>query len=231
MARRWRSRPAACHPGQNLHPDRRLAHQDRADPLLWRGAGGRRRALCRRAGLEPGLGGKDRRAADPRFRPAGDFAGPGQRGARVRGPGAAGDHLAGRGRRRRLDRRHGGLERRPHQDHRGRAGGADAAHGARSGPPGRARPAASPPSPAPRQIGSLMFPIAQRYVAKFVLVPDEAIREAQRVLWRAPPGVAQPGGAAAFAALLSGATPSRRPTNALACWYAADGGGGILDRS
>jgi threonine dehydratase len=58
---------------------------------------------------------------------------------------------------------------------------------------------------APRQIGALMFPIAQRYVAESVLVPDEAIREAQRALWRVLRVVAEPGGAAAFAALLSGA--------------------------
>jgi threonine dehydratase len=50
-----------------------------------------------------------------------------------------------------------------------------------------------------------MFPIAQRYVAESVLVPDEAIREAQRVLWRVLRVVAEPGGAAAFAALLTGA--------------------------
>ena len=58
---------------------------------------------------------------------------------------------------------------------------------------------------APRQVGALMFPIAQRYVADSVLVPDDAIREAQRVLWRVLRVVAEPGGAAAFAALLSGA--------------------------
>jgi len=58
---------------------------------------------------------------------------------------------------------------------------------------------------APRQVGALMFPIAQRYVAESVLVPDEAIREAQRMLWRVLRVVAEPGGAAAFAALLSGA--------------------------
>jgi threonine dehydratase len=58
---------------------------------------------------------------------------------------------------------------------------------------------------APKQIGSLMFPIAQRYVAESVLVPDAAIREAQRALWRVLRVVAEPGGAAAFAALLSGA--------------------------
>jgi threonine dehydratase len=58
---------------------------------------------------------------------------------------------------------------------------------------------------APKQVGALMFPIAQRYVADSVLVPDEAIREAQRALWRVLRVVAEPGGAAAFAALLSGA--------------------------
>ena len=58
---------------------------------------------------------------------------------------------------------------------------------------------------APKQVGALMFPIAQRYVAESVLVPDEAIREAQRTLWRVLRVVAEPGGAAAFAALLTGA--------------------------
>jgi threonine dehydratase len=58
---------------------------------------------------------------------------------------------------------------------------------------------------APKQVGALMFPIAQRYVAESVLVPDEAIREAQRALWRVLRVVAEPGGAAAFAALLTGA--------------------------
>ena len=38
-----------------------------------------------------------------------------------------------------------------------------------------------------------------------VLVPDDAIVEAQRRLWREVAIVADPGGAAAFAALLSGA--------------------------
>jgi threonine dehydratase len=58
---------------------------------------------------------------------------------------------------------------------------------------------------APREVGALMFPIAQRHVADVVLVPDEAIREAQRALWRVLRVAAEPGGAAAFAALLSGA--------------------------
>lgn len=58
---------------------------------------------------------------------------------------------------------------------------------------------------APKQIGSLMFPIAQKHVAESVLVPDDAIRAAQVTLWDKLRLVAEPGGAAAFAALLSGA--------------------------
>jgi threonine dehydratase len=57
---------------------------------------------------------------------------------------------------------------------------------------------------APRQVGQLMFPIAQRHVRQTVLVTDDAIREAQRTLWRVLRIVAEPGGAAATAALLSG---------------------------
>jgi threonine dehydratase len=57
---------------------------------------------------------------------------------------------------------------------------------------------------APRRVGELMFPLAQRHVAQVLLVPDQAIRAAQEELWRALRIVAEPGGAAAFAALLSG---------------------------
>jgi threonine dehydratase len=56
---------------------------------------------------------------------------------------------------------------------------------------------------APRQVGRLMFPIARRHVASVVLVSDEAIRQAQAALWSRLRLVAEPGGAAAFAALLS----------------------------
>ncbi|HEY6516329.1 MAG TPA: threonine/serine dehydratase [Steroidobacteraceae bacterium] len=58
---------------------------------------------------------------------------------------------------------------------------------------------------APRRVGDLMFPLAQRYVERAVLVEDESIRDAQRVLWRAMRIATEPGGAAAMAALLSGA--------------------------
>jgi threonine dehydratase len=57
---------------------------------------------------------------------------------------------------------------------------------------------------APRRVGSLMFPLAQRHVARVVLVADDAIRQAQEALWRGVRIVAEPGGAAAFAALQSG---------------------------
>ena len=57
---------------------------------------------------------------------------------------------------------------------------------------------------APKQIGQLVFPIAQRHVAQVVLVSDDAIREAQRTLWERLRIVAEPGASAATAALLSG---------------------------
>jgi threonine dehydratase len=52
--------------------------------------------------------------------------------------------------------------------------------------------------------GDLMFPIAQDYVDGVRLVSDQAIQEAQKALWEKLRVVAEPGGAAAFAALLSG---------------------------
>ncbi|HEX2113771.1 MAG TPA: pyridoxal-phosphate dependent enzyme, partial [Alphaproteobacteria bacterium] len=57
---------------------------------------------------------------------------------------------------------------------------------------------------APRRVGTLMFPIAQRHVDRVVLVGDEAIRAAQVALWKTLRVASEPGGAAAFAALLSG---------------------------
>jgi threonine dehydratase len=56
-----------------------------------------------------------------------------------------------------------------------------------------------------RQVGDLMFPIAARYVAAAVLVSDAAIAAAQRLLWDHLRLIAEPGGATALAALLSGA--------------------------
>lgn len=64
---------------------------------------------------------------------------------------------------------------------------------------------------APKQVGIVPFSFVKRFVERVVLVEDEAIRKAQAVLWRTLRIVAEPGGAAAFAALISGAY---KPTNA-----------------
>jgi threonine dehydratase len=56
---------------------------------------------------------------------------------------------------------------------------------------------------APKRVGELMFPIARAHVGQVVLVSDEAIRQAQAALWSRLRIVVEPGGAAAFAALLS----------------------------
>ena len=57
---------------------------------------------------------------------------------------------------------------------------------------------------APRRVGALMFPIAQDHVSDVALVTDDAIENAQEALWQTLRIVTEPGGAAAFAALLSG---------------------------
>lgn len=55
-----------------------------------------------------------------------------------------------------------------------------------------------------KRVGDLMFPIAERHVAQVVLVSDDDIRAAQRALWAQFRIVAEPGGAAAFAAVHAG---------------------------
>ncbi|MEH2537813.1 MULTISPECIES: threonine/serine dehydratase [unclassified Bradyrhizobium] len=57
---------------------------------------------------------------------------------------------------------------------------------------------------APRRVGEQVFPIVQKYARQSVLVSDAAIADAQATLWRALRIVAEPGGAAAFSAILSG---------------------------
>ncbi len=57
---------------------------------------------------------------------------------------------------------------------------------------------------APRRVGELVFPIVQRRLDRVILVSDAEIREAQVALWNLLRIVAEPGGAAGFAALLSG---------------------------
>jgi len=56
---------------------------------------------------------------------------------------------------------------------------------------------------APKRVGEMMFPLAQAYVERVALVPDAAIVDAQSVLWNALRIAAEPGGAAALAALLA----------------------------
>jgi threonine dehydratase len=57
---------------------------------------------------------------------------------------------------------------------------------------------------APKRVGALMFPIARAFVDRSVLISDDDITSAQRALWDVAQIAAEPGGAAAFAALLSG---------------------------
>lgn len=56
---------------------------------------------------------------------------------------------------------------------------------------------------APRQVGALMFPIAQKNIDHVLLVSDESIQKAQQALWSNLRIAAEPGGAAALAAVLS----------------------------
>lgn len=53
------------------------------------------------------------------------------------------------------------------------------------------------------RVGSLAFSLVEQYVERIVLVSDESIRNAQRTLWNDLRILAEPGGAAATAALLS----------------------------
>ncbi|MQA85781.1 MAG: pyridoxal-phosphate dependent enzyme [Streptosporangiales bacterium] len=56
-----------------------------------------------------------------------------------------------------------------------------------------------------RRVGRICFAVATRTGIRSTLVPDEAIVSAQRMLWAEFRVVAEPGGAAALAALLCGA--------------------------
>ncbi len=61
---------------------------------------------------------------------------------------------------------------------------------------------------APKRVGELVFPIVQAHVNKVLLVSDESIRDAQKVLWKVLRVVAEPGGAAAFAGPAVAALPA-----------------------
>lgn len=57
---------------------------------------------------------------------------------------------------------------------------------------------------APKRVGEMMFPIAEAFVERSILVGDDDIIVAQAALWDRVRIISEPGGAAAFAALLSG---------------------------
>ena len=93
-----------------------------------------------------------------------------------------------------------------HQDHRSRARSRAHSHPGVSRRAARWTPQAggiAADSLAPKRVGELMFPIAQAHVQNVLLVSDDSIQQAQRALWKVLRVVAEPGGAAAFAALLS----------------------------
>jgi threonine dehydratase len=56
---------------------------------------------------------------------------------------------------------------------------------------------------APRRVGELMFPIAQKFVDRVLLVSDDEIRAAQDQLWKVARVAAEPGGATGLAVLTS----------------------------
>lgn len=70
-----------------------------------------------------------------------------------------------------------------------------------------------------RRLGSIAADLTGRYVDESVLVPDDAIRQAQRVLWEELRVLAEPGGATALAALLCGAyvAPPGSTVGAVVC--------------
>ncbi len=77
-----------------------------------------------------------------------------------------------------------------------------------------------------RQVGGLMFPLAREFVAATVLVADQAILEAQRLMWDRLRLAAEPGGAAALSALLCGAwvPPEGARVGVLVCGSNCDPG-------
>ncbi len=55
-----------------------------------------------------------------------------------------------------------------------------------------------------REVGEMMFPIAQQYVSECVLVSEDAIVQAQKLLWHELRVVAEPAAVVPIAALISG---------------------------
>jgi threonine dehydratase len=85
---------------------------------------------------------------------------------------------------------------------------------------GAARTSLGPPI-----LGRVPWAILKDRVGPTALVTEEAILDAQRWLWREVKVVAEPGGAVALAALMSGAwvPPEGGPVGVLVCGGNADG--------
>ena len=81
-----------------------------------------------------------------------------------------------------------------------------------------------------RRVGDLMFPIAREYVTDAVLVTDDAIAAARRWLWEETRLIAEPGGATALAALLSGrfVPPTGARVGVVVCGGNTDPGKGLV---
>jgi threonine dehydratase len=67
-----------------------------------------------------------------------------------------------------------------------------------------------------RRAGDIAYETARRFVKEVVLVEDDAIADAQRALWSTCRLIVEPGGAAALAALRSGAYRPRRDERVVA---------------
>jgi len=55
---------------------------------------------------------------------------------------------------------------------------------------------------APKRVGEMMFPIAEAFVERSILVSDDDIVTAQKALWNRARIISEPGGAAAFAEIM-----------------------------
>jgi threonine dehydratase len=71
--------------------------------------------------------------------------------------------------------------------------------------------------------GEIAFAVVSKHVERVVLVTDDAIRDAQRALWEHVRVFAEPGGAAALAALLSGAYVPERDERVVVLVCGANG--------
>ncbi len=80
-----------------------------------------------------------------------------------------------------------------------------------------------------RRLGGIAFALAARHLSRGVVVADSAIAEAQRRLWHACRVVAEPGGATALAALISGAwtPPEGAQVGVVICGANADPGSAV----